>query len=291
MTDSPRSDWTDLARPPLRAAALRAAVTADGGGPGWRRIEVVPRTGSTNADLAARAREGEPAGLVLVADHQSAGRGRLDRSWVAPPRASIAVSVLVDPIGVAERRLSWLPLLAGLAVADVLVRQCGLQARLKWPNDVLVPVPDDAAGGLRKVAGLLAELVARPAPAPAGVVLGAGMNVSQSIDELPVPTATSLLLAGSSTTDRDTVVRAYLRALDARYRTWLAAAGDPRASGLGPAYREACSTLGRRVEVHLPGAPALVGLAQEVDDDGRLVVLSDGVVHALAAGDVVHLRT
>jgi BirA family biotin operon repressor/biotin-[acetyl-CoA-carboxylase] ligase len=294
--------WEDLDRPPLRRGALQAAL-----GPTWRTVEVVDSTGSTNADLAARAREGEPSGLVLVADHQASGRGRLDRSWTAPARASIAVSVLLRPSGVPQHRVGWLPLLAGLSVVEALTRVCGVPARLKWPNDVLVPVgtgqPD--AGALRKVCGILAELVPGTTPGAAAtgaatssaadagfaVVLGAGINVSQGSDELPVPTATSLALAGSATTDRDTVLRAYLRALGTRYQQWVDAQGDPRGSGLGPAYREACVTLGLQVQVQRPGDVPLDGTAQEVDDDGRLVVLdSAGALHALAAGDVVHVR-
>jgi BirA family biotin operon repressor/biotin-[acetyl-CoA-carboxylase] ligase len=337
------SPWLDLDRPPLRAAALREALTR---GPGavWRELEVLPSTGSTNADLADRARAGEGEGLVLVTDDQQAGRGRLGRTWTAPPRSALAASVLLRPgepvppqctddaVSTAPRpgasrsgatlpesaampvvdqvRWSWLPLLAGVAVVDALTRACGLPARLKWPNDVLVPedgrisregrtreagdreAGDREAGGgpaLLKVCGILAEVITTPA-GPA-VVLGAGINVSQQRTELPVGTATSLRLAGSATTDRDTVLRAYLRALAGRYRDWRRAAGDPRASGIGAAYREACVTIGRQVAVHLPGAEPVEGRAEGMDDDGRLLVaVPGGQVRALAAGDVVHVR-
>jgi BirA family biotin operon repressor/biotin-[acetyl-CoA-carboxylase] ligase len=206
---------------------------------------------------------------------------------VVPPRASIAVSVLLAP-GAPTARWGWLPLLAGLSVVRVLTRVAGLPAVLKWPNDVLVPV----SGGeleLYKVCGILAETV----PTSDGgrvVVLGAGINVSQYVDELPVPQATSLRLAGAAITDRDLLLRAYLRQLAADVRRWDAADGNPRTSGLGAAYREACSTLGRRVEVRLSGRPPLVGVAEGVDDDGRLLVRDDvGDDHAFAAGDVVHV--
>jgi BirA family biotin operon repressor/biotin-[acetyl-CoA-carboxylase] ligase len=284
VSDSP---WTDLSRPPLRQAALAAALT-QGDDPGWREIEVVPRTGSTNADLAERARAGEVPGLVLATDDQVAGRGRLAREWTVPPRSSIAVSVLLEPRAPVGR-WGWLPLLAGVAVVRALTRVAGLPAVLKWPNDVLVPVPGGELEAY-KVCGILAETVDTPGGGRV-VVLGTGLNVSQSADELPVPTATSLRLAGSATTDRDTLLRAYLRELAAGYRRWGAASGDPRASGLGAAYREACSTIGRPVSVHLPGREPLVGVAEGVDDDGRLLVRDDsGADHALAAGDVVHVR-
>ncbi|MBK6871732.1 MAG: biotin--[acetyl-CoA-carboxylase] ligase [Kineosporiaceae bacterium] len=298
----PPGPFTDLDRPPLREAALAAALTGatttggDGGDGAWRAIEVVAETGSTNADLARRAAAGEAEGLVLVADQQNAGRGRLARAWTTPPRAAIAVSVLVRPDGVPPERLGWLPLLGGLAVVDAVRNRCGLPARLKWPNDVLVPIdglPQAAASGAaeRKLCGVLAEVVPSSIPGigPA-VILGAGINVTQTADELPVPTATSLRLAGSAVTDRDTVLRAYLRALAVRYRAFVEAAGDPRRSGIGAAYREACSTLGREVEVHLPGRDVVHGTAREVDDDGRLVVATGAGELPFAAGDVVHLR-
>lgn len=279
--------WTDLSRPPLRQAALTAALTA-GDDPAWRAVEVSPRTGSTNADLAERARAGEAAGLVLTTDDQVAGRGRLAREWTVPPRSSVAVSVLLAPSAPAGR-WGWLSLLAGVAVVRTLVRVAGLPAVLKWPNDVLVPVPGGELEAY-KVCGILAEAVETPA-GDRVVVLGTGLNVSQDADELPVSNATSLRLAGAATTDRDTLLRAYLRELSAAYRRWDAAAGDPRASGVGAAYREACSSLGRRVVVQLPGREPLVGTAEGVDDDGRLLVRDDaGADHALAAGDVVHVR-
>jgi BirA family biotin operon repressor/biotin-[acetyl-CoA-carboxylase] ligase len=282
--------WGDLTRPPLREAALRAALTRGDSAP-WRALEVVPRTGSTNVDLVARARRGEAPGLVLATDDQTAGRGRLARRWIAAPRSSLAVSVLLAPT-VPARRWGWLPLLAGVCVVRVLTRVAGLPAVLKWPNDVLVPVPGrERDEGYRKVCGILAEVVAGPDGARS-VVLGTGLNISQTPEELPVPQATSLYLAGAATTDRDPVLRAYLRQLATDLRAWEVADGDPRRSGLGAAYREACATIGRRVEVHLPGAEPLTGVCEGVDDDGRLLVRDGSATdHALAAGDVVHLRS
>ena len=210
-------------------------------------MEVVASTGSTNADLAARARAGEPEGLVLVADHQEAGRGRLGRSWEAPPRAALAVSLLLRP-PVEPARWSWLPLLTGLGVVDALRRTCGVPAGLKWPNDVLVRDRTGAAaerGERRKVCGVLAEAVTGPDGSPVAAVVGFGLNVDQHRGELPVPTATSLRLAGAATLDRDTVLRACLHAVAVRYLQWVDAGGDARAGGVGAAYRELCLTLGR----------------------------------------------
>ncbi|RKS71498.1 BirA family biotin operon repressor/biotin-[acetyl-CoA-carboxylase] ligase [Motilibacter peucedani] len=244
-------------------------------GAGHWRLAVVAETGSTNDDLAAAARAGEPPGAVLVADLQTAGRGRLGRRWAAPAGSSLAVSVLVRP-GVAADAWGWLPLLTGLSAAEAVASTTGLDARLKWPNDVLV--------GGRKLAGLLAERV----PSPAGdlAVLGIGLNTDLGADELPVPTATSLALEGAAVTDRTPVLAALLVALARRLAAWEGAAGDAVACGLADAYAARCDTLGRRVRLELPGAPAREGTAEGVDADGRLVV--DGT--AYAAGDVTHLR-
>jgi len=254
-------------------------------GTAWR-VRTVASTGSTNADVAAVAAGGEPEGFVVAAGHQHAGRGRLDRTWTAPSGTALAVSVLLRPgtAGPPDRdrpavdraRWAWLPLLAGVALTDALAA-AGVPAVLKWPNDVLL----DGA----KVAGILAEV------AGDAVVLGTGVNLTQARDELPVPTATSLRLAGARTTGADAVLAAYLAALAARYDGWRAAGGDPQVSGLGPAYRRACATVGVAVRVLLPGAPPVAGRAEAVDGHGRLVVRdAAGQVHTFAAGDVQHVR-
>jgi len=272
------SPYARLDRPPLSAANLRRALVRPG--ELWTAIDVKERTGSTNADVAAEARAGTAEGLVVVAEQQTAGRGRLDRQWESPPRAGIALSVLLRPTGVPVTRLGWLPLLAGVALVETVRRQAELDAVLKWPNDLLV---DD-----RKCAGILAEAVPEPTPA---VVLGIGLNVTLSADELPRPDATSLVLAGAAHTDRDPLVRALLRELADWYRRWSDVGGDPERSGLRDGYRLYCGTLGRQVEVALPGGGTLSGTASDVDSEGRLVVTAaDGSLTAVAAGDIVHVR-
>ena len=249
------SPYGDLDRPPLRERALAAALEPDG----WR-LEVLPAVGSTNEVVAARARGGEPAGLVVVTEHQTAGRGRLDRTWVAPARAGLTLSVLLRP-DLPLERWPWLPLWAGVAVARTLREQTGVDAVLKWPNDVLV--------GGRKLCGLLAEV-----PVEGVVVLGIGLNVTTRQAELPRPDATSLALEGATTTDRDTLLRALLRSLR-----------DVLAEAAPDGYRALCSTVGGAVRIDLPGGATVTGTAEAVDGTGRLVV--DG--RAYAAGDVVHL--
>ena len=246
----------------------------------WRRVEVVESTDSTNADVAAAARRGTDEGLVVVAEHQRAGRGRLGRRWESPPRSGIAVSVLLRPSSVGPARWPWLPLLAGLAVHDCLADVAAVEARLKWPNDVLV------VG--RKAAGVLVERIDSDA-GPAAVI-GIGLNVSVGPTELPTPWSTSLAIAGAATTDRATILVELLRRLAARYHDWIGAEGDP-AAGLRAAYVAACDTLGREVRVELPDGDPLVGRAVGVDMSGRLELSVGGERRVVGAGDVVHLRS
>jgi BirA family biotin operon repressor/biotin-[acetyl-CoA-carboxylase] ligase len=273
VPDTPSSRWSDLNRPRLDGPALAVALTR--GSRLWTSLEVVEEIGSTNAELAARAAAEESEGVVLVAEHQVTGRGRLDRSWTSPPRAGITVSVLLRPDVPAARR-GWLPLLTGVALAESVRGVTGVQVSLKWPNDLL-------AGDGRKLAGILAES-AGPA-----VVVGIGLNVSTTAAELP-ETGASLAGVLGSGVDRAPVLLAFLRALEERYLRWVAVAGDPVASGLAQDYLRWSSTVGTTVAVALPDGSTLDGVAEAVDWDGRLVVTnSDGRVE-LASGDVRHVR-
>ena len=245
----------------------------------WTRVEVRERTASTNADVAAAARQGSPEGLVVTAEHQVAGRGRLTRSWQAPARSGLAVSMLVRPAEVPAASWPWLPLLTGVAVATAISAAAGVEARVKWPNDLLV---DE-----HKVAGILVERVETPTGSAA--VIGIGVNVDLRAEELPVPQATSLALAGAGV-DRTALLVEVLRALSRQYESWRANGGDP-AYGLRTAYANACTTLGRRIRAELPDGTAVVGLASGVDDSGRLLVHTGSGFKALGAGDVVHLRS
>ncbi|QNN54830.1 biotin--[acetyl-CoA-carboxylase] ligase [Nocardioides mesophilus] len=265
-------------RPPLDRSLL-AAATAAAPGSRWR-VEVVAESPSTNAEVAARARAGEPEGLVLVAEHQTAGRGRLDRTWVTPARSALTCSVLLAPAEVPAARWPWLPLLTGLAVVEAVRRTTGLEAALKWPNDVLV--------GDAKVAGILVERVERDAGGAAAVV-GVGLNVSLRSAELPVPTATSLATALGAEVDRTRLLVHLLDTLGEQYDAWRRSAGDA-ADGLRPAYLSACDTVGRRVRVDLPTGERLEGRAAGVDADGRLQVTTAAGPRVLGAGDVVHVR-
>lgn len=275
------SRWSDLERPPLNATALRRALVREGGL--WSEVEVVPRTGSTNDDLVARTEAGKAGeGAVLVAEEQTSGKGRLDRQWTAPARSGLFFSVLLRPAEVPVARWGWLPLLTGVAVATGLSRAAGVDTALKWPNDLLVTVD----GQERKTGGILAERAGDD-----GVVIGVGINVSLRAEELPVPQAGSLALAGAVSTDRDPLLRAVLRSLADWYERWRAAEGDPVVSGLQETYAAGCATLGRHVRAELPGDRSVVGEAVALDGDGRLVLATDeGVREPVGAGDIVHLR-
>ncbi|MGW0757395.1 biotin--[acetyl-CoA-carboxylase] ligase [Streptomyces sp. NPDC002814] len=276
------SRWSDLDRPPLNATALRKGLVREGGL--WSEVTVVPSTGSTNSDLVALANAGKAAeGAVLVAEEQTSGRGRLDRQWSAPARSGLFFSVLLTPTEVPVERWGWVPLLTGVAVASGLSRAAGVDTALKWPNDLLLTV----GGEERKAGGILAERAGGD-----GVVVGVGINVTLREDELPVPGAGSLALAGAVTTDRDPLLRAVLRSLEEWYGRWRSAGGDPGVSGLQETYAAGCATLGRRVRAELPGDRSITGEAVAIDGDGRLVLATgEGVQEPVGAGDIVHLRT
>ena len=274
MPETLPSTSADPSRAPLDGRSLAAALTA--GSALWRSLEVVPEIGSTNAALLAAAAEDAPEGTVLVAEHQAAGRGRLDRVWTSPPGAGLTVSFLLRP-DVPSARRGWLPLLTGVALAEAVGEVPGVRASLKWPNDLL------AAGGA-KLAGILAEV------GNGAVVVGVGLNVSTRADELP-ETGTSLALEAGRPVDRAAVLLQFLRGFERRYLLWVQALGDPVSSGLARDYLAWCSTVGADVVVTLPDGSTLEGVAESVDWDGRLVVRTAQDVVELASGDVRHLRS
>lgn len=264
-----------MQRPPLDPAALRASLIGPDGP--VRHLEVVEETGSTNADLLARHAAGaDIRGAVLLAEHQSAGRGRHGRSWSAPPRSQIALSIGVDAATVPPSAWGWLPLLTGVALVDAIRTTTGIAAGVKWPNDVLV--------GTGKLAGILAE-VAAPDPV---IVVGLGLNVTLTADEAPDPRATSLQMLGATMLDRDQLATAILGELSTRIRRWQQAKGPDAA--LVEDYRRTSSTLGSRVRAILPGDRDIIGTATHVDELGRLLIDTDTEVVTVSAGDITHLR-
>jgi BirA family transcriptional regulator, biotin operon repressor / biotin---[acetyl-CoA-carboxylase] ligase len=264
----------------INVTRLRAELV-----PPYAALDVVASTGSTNADLRAACVAGADDRTVLIAEEQTAGVGRRARTWSSPRGVGIYLSVLFRPREVAFANVGSLAVVAGLAVLD-LAAELGVDATLKWPNDVL-------AGPERgKCAGILAEAVAAEELA---VVLGIGLNVQPmgpdvrpGVGGLP---PTSLAEQGASTTDRTAIAGVVLAALAEREGRWRAAGGNLVRAGLLEEYRARCDTLGRQVRVVLPGETSLAGEAVDVDSTGQLEVVDrSGRRHTVFAGDVVHLR-
>jgi len=262
-----------------RARLDVTAVRRDLVGPSlpFRRLDLVETTGSTNADLLARhGAGGDIDGAVLIAEHQSAGRGRNGRSWSTPPRSQIALSVGIDASAVPTAAWGWVPLLTGVAVLDAVRATTGVDATLKWPNDILV--------GDRKLAGILAE-VAAPDPL---IVVGLGLNVTLTADEAPDPRATSLLMLGSTMLDRSALLGAVLAELSVRIDRWRSA-GGPDALFVED-YRRRSSTLGTRVRATLPGDREIIGIATDLDESGQLSIDTGAQTVTVSAADITHLR-
>jgi BirA family biotin operon repressor/biotin-[acetyl-CoA-carboxylase] ligase len=263
---------------------------------GIARLDVVDSTGSTNADLLRWVTvdpSAWPDMSVLTAEYQTAARGRLDRHWEAPPLSSVSVSVVLRPANAEGRPLptqsySWLSLIGALALRETLLETAGLPAELKWPNDVLVRG--------KKIAGILAQLGPMVDGSVPPVILGTGLNVTLRQEDLPVPTATSVVLEAPRTADRTELLKSYLSHFAVLYRSFCNADGDP-AAGLagGPSLHKrieaVMTTLGKQVRAQLPGDHEIIGHASRLDEYGSLLVVDrESREHVVTAGDVVHLR-
>jgi BirA family transcriptional regulator, biotin operon repressor / biotin---[acetyl-CoA-carboxylase] ligase len=264
-----------MRRRPLDLESLQAGLA-----PPWRYLEVVAETGSTNADLLARAKSGENIdGAVLIAEHQTAGKGRLDRTWSAVPCAQITLSVGVGASDVATTNWGWLPLAAGLAVIDAVAHVTGITAGLKWPNDVLV--------GDGKLAGILAEVAKSTTrnTTRSTIVVGIGLNVTLRPEEIGQPDAVSLVDLGVDEPDRTVLAGQLLSDLGHRINQWRSL--DP---ALKADYRAHSLTIGSLVRAVLPGHQEVTGTARSVDDEGRLHIDTAGDTATVSAADVVHVR-
>ena len=258
------------------------------GSPSWD-VRRTADTTSTNADLLALARSGEPEGVVLVADHQTAGRGRLDRTWEAPPGASLLTSILLRPSDAPRSlALDQTHLVAnavGIAAAVAARRLSGVDVRLKWPNDLVIATAD----GVRKVSGILAESILSDGRVEA-LVVGIGINVNWPAD-LPPELADIAIALNHAAGAAPRPPRAAGRA--APRRPLLRLAGDGRRSeprSLGE-YRSLSATIGSRVRVELPGE-TFEGDAIDITAEGHLLVVDEcpDRPREVVAGDVVHVR-
>ena len=246
------------------------------------RLKSVASTESTNTDLMAYSTGNStewPDFSVLVAAEQTAGRGRSGRQWQAPAGSSLFVSVLLRPGSVSATQFAWLPLIAGLSMANAISGFAGSsRAMVKWPNDVLIAD--------KKACGVLSELL----PDMSGVVIGAGVNIFQNQDQLPVPTATSLAIESIDVSSLDDFLAAFLTNLKRNYEEFIALSGELGGTELHAAISSACSSINRDVRVVLPAEEEFIGRAIEIDSLGRLVVQSANETRAVSVGDIVHLR-
>jgi len=259
-------------RLPIRAAGVQDRLPV---GTPWL-VDTVTATPSTNTDLAAAALAGRAAGAVLIAEEQTAGKGRLGRQWTAPAGSGLTMSVLLRLPQVPLSRRGWVGVLLAVAVQRATAAE-GLPATLKWPNDLLIDG--------RKCAGILAEI------AGDAVVVGVGLNVTLTREELPRADATSLQLEGAADLDREVLAARILTELAVLLDRWSAAAGDVDVSGIRDSYLAVCSTIGASVRLELPGGNSLTGVAVGIDDEGGILVRgSDGTTGSYRAADVVHLR-
>lgn len=263
---SPGRDLLDQAA--LRESLLRRR--------GWRRLDVVSATGSTNADLVLRAAVGEDISWsVLIAEHQTTGRGRNGRAWIAEPSAGISMSVGLPTIDLPPSSWGWVPLAAGLAVVDAVESTHGITTGLKWPNDVL------SVGDGRKLAGILAEVTA------SDIVVGIGVNV-HAVENVPGATATTLTSLGAIEPDRSVLIVRILEQLQRRMAALTGSAGA--APSIMADYLARSVTISSRVRATLPGDREVMGEACSIDGFGRLQIDTGDDVVSVAAGDVVHLR-
>ena len=264
------------ARTVLNVTSLQAALKEAGWvGP---MPTVLDTTESTNNDVARLAAAGATEGSCIVAEHQSRGRGRQARDWVSPPHAGLWMSVLVRPQGMPADSWTWLPLLAGLAASDAVNSVAKVPTQVKWPNDLVV-IPDHGKhlGKAFKLAGILSEAIDENT-----VVLGIGINVSLTKDELPIPTGTSITLE-KGVVNREALMAQVLVNLAHRLEQW-----RNKDHRLVSDYRAVCATIGRTIEATLPGDNVIKGVAIEIDDDGHLVIQDGSDTVIITAGDVIH---
>ncbi len=254
------------------------------GGGSWRSVTVFSEIASTNTVGVALASAGCPSGVVLVTDLQTAGRGRLDRTWAAPSGTSAMFSVVLLPHGT-DHEFGVLPLLAGVAICEAIEFVTGIRASLKWPNDIVIRDEDAPSGRGGKVGGILAERDAQTG----AIVLGVGINVDLGEADLPVPGATSLTLAGVTRPRRAKLIGRALSRIEHWATAWDAVGSDAQSlDQLLVAYRERCISLGAQLTVARPGVPDLAGTGTGISPTGGLVVDTGGEQVTVVVGDVTH---
>lgn len=273
---------------PLAIPAIQAFLTTDSLG---RRIHLHERLDSTNREAMAMAQAGAGHGTLLLADAQTAGKGRMARTWFSPPGLNIYASVIIRvPIETSRMAvwLSWLPLMAALSVAEAIETVADARVAVKWPNDLLI--------GERKLGGILCESGTSPG-AGAFQVIGMGINVNGMRTDFPEElqeSATSIRQETGGPIDRNRLVAQLLSGLESRMKELLSAGREP----LARAYRRRCATIGRTVKALLADGNECIGTAEAVAEDGSLTLVQASasgtnqtpVVRQLRAADIVHVR-
>lgn len=248
-----------MLRAPLDSSAITAALSR------YWRVSVVDLTASTQSDLVALVhQESAYAGDVIVAEYQSAGRGRLNRSFDAPKSTALLFSFYIKPQRTNDD-WGWIPLIAGVSVAQTLSH---FDAQVKWPNDILIRD--------KKVSGLIAEVVGD------GIVVGIGINIAMTPSELPVSTATSLFIEGATNMTRNDLLPNLLNLFERNFRDW-----DRGSDEIMDTYRQMSATIGREVQVHYPDGRVERDTAASISGNGELILANGAHVQA---GDVLHLR-
>jgi BirA family biotin operon repressor/biotin-[acetyl-CoA-carboxylase] ligase len=252
----------EVLRTPLDEAEINSKIT-----PYWR-VSVVELTGSTQNDLLQLVESKNALdGQVIVTEYQSNGRGRLDRTFEAPAQSALLFSFYIKP---RKQRSEWgfIPLIAGLSLVRAITTiDTAMNVSLKWPNDLLI--------NEKKCAGIIAQT------SQEGIVVGIGLNVSMTSNELPVPNATSLAIEGSTITDRNLLLSQILNTFAELFEAW------EEGSELLNEYANASSTIGKKVRIDLPGGENIEATVAHISHSGELVL--DNGRH-VSAGDVIHLR-
>lgn len=267
---------------PLTTEAIRSCLSTRIIGAVLHVHDEVDSTNHLAADLALA---GAPDGTVVVADAQTKGRGRLGRPWVSPAGMNLYTSILLTRAQ-NSRFMTWIPLMAAIAVVRAILHTTGALLRIKWPNDVLAY----RDGRSRKLAGILAETAGSRPGTHRAVVVGIGINVNMPIEAFPddlQPIATSLLIETGRHIDRIPLLARLLLEMEQLYESLL----EQETDGLTTAYHELCDTLGRQVRIELVGGGHAEGTAEAIAEDGALRLRTNtGTILEIRAGDVVHLR-
>ena len=266
--------------PPLDEQSILSSLHTHALG---RHLLILPEVSSTNAHALTLTHTPVPHGTAVIAEHQTAGRGRLNRTWFSPPGLNLYTSIILNPPPHFER-ISWIPLIAGLAITDSIYLQTSLPVSLKWPNDLLC---DD-----KKIGGILCEGISHGNKEQV-VVVGIGINVHMRKEDFPLnlqQASTSLAMVSQATVNRNILLASFLNAFEHWYDLLL----KGPITHIHHTYMARCETIGRKVLIQLTNQEEFVAIGHTIGEDGSLHVClkdtpSEGI-RVIHSGDVTHLR-